>query len=100
MKNFRKFMIALFVIIIASIARGFVITQLWLWFVVPIFEADPLRIIEAIGLVCLINYITAKKERKELDEDEYWAFFIAKIKHLISLSGLALLSGWILQMFM
>jgi hypothetical protein len=100
MENFGKFMIALLVITIASIIKGFVITQLWLWFVVPIFEAEPLRIIEAIGLVFLINYITAKKERKELDKDEYWAFFIAKTKHLIALSGWALLSGWILQMFM
>ena len=99
MENFGKFMTVVLAMLISPIINGFVITKLWLWFIVPTFEADPLRLVEAIGLMFLINYIKAKRD-KEADKDKFCEQFATNMIYLILMAGFALLSGWIVQMFM
>jgi len=99
MENFGKFMTVVLAMIISPIINGFVITKLWLWFIVPTFEANPLRVVEAIGLMFLINYTKAKRD-KEADKDKFWEQFATNIIYLFLMAGFALLSGWIVQMFM
>ena len=99
MENFGKFMTVVLAMIISPIINGFVITKLWLWFVVPTFEANPLRVVEAIGLMFLINYIKAKRDN-EADKDKFWEQFATNIIFMFLMAGFALLSGWIVQMFM
>jgi len=99
MENFGKFITIVIGIIIPPIIMGFVTMKLWGWFVVPIFEQDPLKIIEAIGLVFLINYIKIKRD-KEVDVDEFWSDVVSSLVFIILSSGVALLSGWIVQYFM
>lgn len=51
--------------------RGYVFARLWLWFVVPQFHCDPLRIPIALGLSLFIWFATAEgagTERKDPDE--------------------------------
>lgn len=99
MENFGKFMTIVLAMIISPIVNGFVIMKLWTWFVVPTFEASPLRVVEAIGLMFLVNYLKAKRD-KEADKDKFWEQFATNIIYLILMAGFALLSGWIVQMFM
>ena len=99
MENFGKFMTVVLAMIISPIINGFVITKLWLWFVVPTFEVNPLRVVEAIGLMFLINYIKAKRDN-EADKDKFWGQFAINIIFIFLMAGFALLSGWIVQMFM
>ena len=99
MENFGKFMTVVLAMIISPIINGFVITKLWLWFVVPTFEANPLRVVEAIGLMFLINYIKAKRDN-EADKDKFWEQFATNIIFMFLMAGFTLLSGWIVQMFM
>lgn len=99
MKNFEKYTIIVLAIIISSIINGFVIMKLWAWFVVPTFEANPLRLVEAIGLIFLVNYLKAKRD-KEDDKDKFWKQFVINMTFIIFMAGFALLSGWIVQMFM
>jgi len=98
MGNFGKFIAIMLGIIISSIINGFVITKLWAWFVVPTFEANPLRIIEAIGLMFLVNHIKAKRD-KEHNKDKFWEQFVADAIYLILISVFALLGGRIIQIF-
>ena len=37
-------------LVLGAIIGGFVLSKLWVWFMVPIFDLNPLRIVEAIGL--------------------------------------------------
>ena len=99
MENFGKFMTVVLAMLISPIINGFVITKLWLWFIVPTFEANPLRVVEAIGLMFLINYIKAKQD-KESDKYKFWERLVTNMIYLILMAGFALLSGWIIQMFM
>jgi len=99
MENFGKFMTVVLAMLISPIIKGFVITKLWLWFIVPTFEANPLRVVEAIGLMFLINYVKAKRD-KEADKDKFWEQFATNMIYLILMAGFFLLSGWIVKMFM
>jgi hypothetical protein len=99
MENFGKFMTIVLGMIISPIISGFVIVKLWAWFIVPTFEMNPLRIVEAIGIMFLINYSKAKLD-KEADKDKFWEQFVANFIFSILMAGFALLSGWVVQMFM
>jgi hypothetical protein len=99
MENFGKFITIMLAMLISPIINGFVIAKLWLWFIVPTFEANPLRIVEAIGLMFLINYIKAKRSKKT-DNYDFWEEFTGNMVFLILMSGFSLLIGWITQMFM
>lgn len=99
MEIFGKFMTIVLGMIISPIISGFVIVKLWAWFIVPTFEMNQLRIVEAIGIMFLINYLKAKQD-KEADKDKFWEQFATNFIYLILTAGFALLSGWIVQKFM
>lgn len=99
MENFGKFITVLLAMIISPIINGFVIMKLWAWFIVPTFDMNPLRVVEAIGLMFLVNYIRMKRD-KEAEKDKFWEQLLANMGFLILMAGFALLSGWIVQMLM
>ena len=99
METFGKFMTIVLVMIISPIVCGFVILKLWGWFVVPTFDLEPLRLVEAIGLMFLINYIRTKRE-KEVKKEKFWKELTISIGFIIGMSAIALLSGWLVSLFM
>ena len=79
------------------ILYGCVLSTLWLWFIVPVFQVHPLRVIEAAGIVTIVGFMTARGRRSEED------FFEGVLNNFIFsvlTSGFALLSGWILTLFL
>ncbi len=98
MENFGKFITVVLAMIISPLISGFVIMKLWAWFIVPTFEMQPLRIVEAIGIMFLINFIRLKREKTE--NEEFWGNFATNMIFLIVMAGFALLSGWIVTLFM
>lgn len=99
MENFGKFMTIILAMIISPIISGFVIMKLWLWFIVPIFEINPLRIVEAIGLMFFVNYLKIKRYEEE-DRDRFWEKFKANVLYTILMAGFALFTGWLVNLFM
>jgi len=85
--------------IISPIINGFVFSKLWLWFIVPTFQMQPLRVVEAIGIIFLINFIRAKRN-KEVDKDKFWETFATKMVFIVLMAGFALLSGWVVTLFL
>jgi len=66
-------------------------------FIVPTFETQPLRIIEAIGILFLIGFTqakTSKDDERDWDDIVYWVFKI------IFFTAFVLLAGWIASKFM
>ena len=92
-------MTVLLAMIISPIINGFVFSKLWLWFIVPIFQIHPLRVVEAIGIIFLINFIKAKKD-KESDKDKFWETFATNMVFVVLMAGFALLSGWVVMLFL
>ena len=99
METFGKLMTVVLAMIISPIINGFVFMKLWIWFIVPIFKAQPLRLIEAIGVLCLISFIGTKMDN-EANKDEFWKDFTKKIVFVVLLAGFALLYGWIVSLFL
>ena len=98
MEKFGKFTAIVLVMIIAPIINGLVVTKLWGWFIVPTFEMNPLRIVEAIGIVLLITFIRSKREKS--DSDNFWEDFSANVVFTVIMTAFVLLAGWVVQLFM
>lgn len=88
-------------LVLGAIMGGFVLSKLWVWFMVPIFDLNPLRIVEAIGLTFIVGYMTknhvesGKKLEGTFSEELLKAFL-----QTIVIAGMFLLIGWIIQLFM
>ncbi len=73
----------------SAIWRGYVLSILWIWFIVPAFGLSPLSIPYAIGFALVVSFLTPMPSKgKELD----WSNAIAQIAFA---PALALLCGWI-----
>lgn len=99
MENFGKFMLILLVMTITPIIGGFVFSKLWLWFIVPTFQIQPLRIVEAIGIMYLINFTRAKRD-KQVNTDTFWETFTSDVIFIILTSAFVLFSGWVVTLFL
>lgn len=99
MENFGKFMAILLAMIISPIINGFVFSKLWLWFIVPIFQIQPLRIVEAIGIIFLISF-TFMKNKKPVSKDKFWSKFASNLIFIILKASVVLFSGWIVTLFL
>ena len=99
MENFGKFMTVVLTMIISPIINGFVFSKLWFWFIVPTFQMQPLRVVEAIGIIFLINFIRAKRD-KEADVDKFWETLASNMVFTVLMAGLVLLSGWVVTLFL
>ena len=99
MENIGKFVVFLVGVIISSIITGFVFSKLWLWFIVPIFSVDPLRVVEAIGIMVLIGYVRTRFDSKA-KEDDFWEKFTSLIIFSVFLGGFTLFWGWVITLFL
>jgi len=99
MENFGKFTTVVLTLIAAPLINSFVFIKLWSWFIVPTFNMNELRIIEAIGIMFLISFIKAKRSKEETKND-FWSDLPKNIAYLIINAGFALFFGWIASLFM
>lgn len=67
-----KFLAALALLPIVAAFNGFVLQVLWGWFVVATFSAPPLSIVQSIGVMIVIGFLTMNKNLNvaEKPEDE------------------------------
>ena len=88
-------------LVLGAIMGGFVLSKLWVWFMVPIFDLNPLRIVEAIGLTFIVGYMTKNpvESGKTLEGSFLEELLIAFLQTLVMAVGF-LFIGWIIQLFM
>lgn len=55
-------------IVLGSIWRGYVLSVLWAWFIVTTFGAKPIGIAAAIGVSCVVGFLTAHYRPTPKDE--------------------------------
>lgn len=84
-------------LIIATAMRGWALSLLWGWFIVPLFDAPQLTIVQAIGLSMVISFNhfdqTQKKEKTEsFLEDFSRTVFVGSLHTLF-----VVLLGWIIS---
>lgn len=50
--------------IVSGLTRGYALSKLWAWFVEPTFHAPHLRIPVALGIACIISFLTVNPHAK------------------------------------
>lgn len=95
MESFVKVTLAVIVMVISTMFRGFVLSVLWGWFMVPIFNLPVLAIAPAIGLSVIVTFLTASLPDEKLERS-----FSYLIGYSLSFSAFSLLIGYIVTLFM
>jgi hypothetical protein len=87
-------------LVLGSIWRGYALTVLWAWFVVPVFHLPVLSIAPAIGLSLIVSFLTYQYDAKTpTDGDATDEFVRAAIgSFLLPLAAIGI--GWIVHQFM
>jgi hypothetical protein len=95
MESFGKFVLVVIGIVITTALRGWVLVQLWGWFVVPGLHAPPITIPMGLGLAVVVSLFAVRpsKEAKERAWSETFGFSVVA-------SLLCLGAGWVYTLFM
>jgi len=57
------------ILILGPILRGWVLSKLWVWFIVTSFHVQPLAIAQCIGLALIIGFVTKENIHTEDNRD-------------------------------
>lgn len=79
--------------------RGYALTVLWGWFVVPTFNLPPISIAAALGISLIVSMLTNRPDL-QTKENDGWTSVMEHLAYGIALPALSLFLGWIFQMFM
>lgn len=82
------------VVALLPVWNGYVLSIIWGWFAVPIFNAPPLSIPSAIGISIIAGYLT--KQYISASNDSFGKIALFSVIK----PALALFTGWIVQHWM
>ena len=94
------FLALLALMVPAAIWSGWVLAQLWGWFMVPTFDAPDLPIAAAIGISALVSFITYQTPARPKETEGMTSTFVAALGDMFIRPLFALLFGWIVQGYM
>lgn len=78
-----------------AVLKGWVLTKLWVWFIIPIFHLPVLGIAQAIGISLIMHYLT--NENPDRKDDRKWFESVATA---VVMPFIVLLMGWIVTLFL
>lgn len=79
--------------------RGYVLSILWRWFIVPTFRWPELSVPVAIGISIVAAYLTHQYDAYEKPDSTMGERFATHLTVAILKPAFALLSGWIILQF-
>lgn len=85
--------------VVTSIWGGFVLTKLWIWFIVPVFHLPVLTLVPAIGLCFVASYLTHQYQQDSNDQSTGQKIG-GVVAYGLMYPSIVLFMGWIVQMFM
>lgn len=92
------FVVVAVIIAVSAVLNGWVLTNLWHWFAVPIFGFHDLSIVQAIGVALIIGFLTRQSittKKNDSDKTDWVATTVNLLSPLI-----VLLVGYIVHLFM
>lgn len=98
MKTIGQITVLFLIMVLNAIYSGYVLSILWLWFIVPTFNLPSLNIPIAIGIIYILRLIlsddTDNDVKRTFDEKVRWALIMAILK-----PSLFWFAGWIAYQF-
>jgi hypothetical protein len=87
--------LTLFYIVGSSVLNGWVLSKLWLWFMVPMFGFKPISVVYAIGLALTVRFLTVDYSfTKQEKQDTATILLIPVFGSLFALAF-----GWLVHLF-
>lgn len=88
-------------LIYSVFVSGFVISSLWAWFVVPLFDVPALTLLQAAGLGLLVMYMSnpPKWDKKLSCEEQDTKHTVAQLAGVLLQPWFTLLVGYIIHVF-
>ena len=88
-------------LVLSSIWRGYVLTILWTWFIVPVFHLPVLGIVVAIGVSMVVGFLTYQTPPYNsgdvrTDADKFSSAIASALVH----PAAYLLIGWIVHLYL
>lgn len=84
------------------IFKGYVLSVMWYWFMVPIFSLPKLTIVPSIAVIVVVNLLTFRYRYVSEEEDgkSDLARSLTIFIHGIIYTAVSLLAGWIVHIYM
>jgi hypothetical protein len=94
-------LVLLLILPISALVRGFVLSVLWGWFILPVFESAPaLTIVQAIGIAMVIAFLTYQtQEQSGAAKKDMGEVITNAIGHAVAAPLFTLAVGWIVYLF-
>ena len=87
--------------VVGHIFTGYTLSILWQWFIVTAFAAPPISVVQAIGVVLVVQLMTFKAPPDcVLVERDAFEKAVRGILINLVIPASFLLTGWIVRMFM
>lgn len=88
-------------LVVSSIFNGYVLSVLWGWFIIPVFNLPELTVVPAIGIAMVVSYLTYQYNESDESDDKIFGEKIGKLIVMAILRPLLVLFfGWIVHLFM
>jgi len=101
MKSFGYICSYLILIPLSVTLSGYTLSVLWDWFIVSAFSIESLSVPSAIGLALIMSYTTYQYSENETKDDTPQSERLGKAVFMaIIRPSIALLTGWVVTMFM
>lgn len=87
----------------SSLWSGYVLSTLWGWFLVPIFDLPALSVPAAVGVALIVGYLTHQhkiESEKEKTTNEKISALGMLVGHMILKPAFALCFGWIVAQWL
>jgi hypothetical protein len=85
---------------LSSMWRGYVLTVLWGWFLVPTFGLSALALAPAIGLAVVVSFLTHQSDATKEQEGDFSTRMARAAGHALVMPALVLGIGWVVHQFM
>lgn len=93
-------LLSLLMIPVGMLLTGFTISVLWGWFIVPTFELPALSMTQALGLGITVGYFTSHLANHDWGEEDLDEKTFRVVVLPFAKTGIFLLFGWIVTLFM
>ncbi len=90
----------LVLMVLKSIFNGYVLSILWGWFMVATLKLPALSIVQAIGIVLIVRFLTVHYDPQQNNKKGFKEVFFKSLMFSFLYSAFALFAGWIIHFFM
>lgn len=88
------------VVVVSALLRGWTLTVLWAWFVMPTFKLPAIGIAPALGISLVVGYLTRQDFDVEQPKRTQGERFARAVGLALLSPALALAFGWVVHLFM